>query len=85
MYIPSTFLDTRSPLSPATRQDDIPEKSYVKLGQPAVISRGKHAGKTGTVTHIEQKYIRLMEHVTNIEVRTRIILRSEALAYRFVS
>lgn len=71
--VSASFVDTPSETAPVTTQDEPGEG--LELGWPVKISRGKHGGKTGTVTYIEPKHVWVMEDVTHIEVRLKILLR----------
>lgn len=48
---------------------DVPRGSVLDYGYPVMISRGKHAGKTGRVGVLERDYVRVVEDATEIEVR----------------
>lgn len=40
-----------------------------QCGWPVKILRGKHGGKTGTIEIVYRKYVRVIEDVTDLEVR----------------
>lgn len=58
--------------------DDVPWGSHVR------IQRGKHAGKTGRITVIDRKYVKVLEDVTDILVSKAYFPYTQYVKFYFV-
>lgn len=61
----SAYVDTQG----LTASDPDALECGIEYGRPVKILRGKHGGRSGRVTFIEQDYVRVIENWTDNEVR----------------
>ncbi len=70
LRIPAKFVDTCE--LPDVLDPPPSEERLLGLGWPVIISRGKHAGKTGRVVVRERWHVRIIEDASYVEVSDSI-------------